>query len=779
MMMDPYRVNNCDDNWNGEYAGKWVDAASMIVSNTNNDALKTRLNSFVNQFKSYQDPDGYFGCNTIKGGRWDIWNQWCSIYAMVGYYEQFGDTSCLNAAWRAAKNIIKTWSPITSSTSPFFTDNDDQAGGLHTGVLGDLLTVYEYVGDTTILNFVKAGLTYSPILVEMRSTGKARVMHCYPLQSTWGGAAKLSTITQIQSEFTWMLGAWNDMVDRHQYPVGGFGCNEILSPTSPNNSENVNQMETCATMEWIILNKRLYRATGDIRYVHALEKTLYNILLCEQNEDGTKFQYYTPMRSDKSLPGPTSCCYWSGPRVMAMLPQLIYAYDNSGIRVDFLEQSTFSASINGTDFSLAQTTEFPAQGNSKIIVTSTAPVSFTMKIRIPTWARNPTVSINGGASITGVTAGQYAIIQRSWNNGDYADVKFNIPVTRKIFHDYSQSAARADKNGCIVRGAEVLALDSRDNPTLDLDLVILPDTLSLSPTTNANGRLRYTGVVDVGGIQSTVTFTPFSDAGTNNVRYRTVFPTGITFAQFPLKFLGTPIVSVPNPTGAGSRKLNLIRDDQYPDPAISSFGEGFDTFDNTIHPSDYFGYTFTQIQSFSDATYTFGVINDVGGPFETVRVQVRNNGQWNDVANVTITPSYSSATVKPFTSYKFSFSRVSGDGIRIIGKPRNKFIACSELDVNSSMATGSIVALPRIASGRVTSSISKISVYDVRGRLVNQTTVGNSRAMQHRNQPAKNKFAQSPYVVVTLLDDRTLRTTLCAGWEESRKLIEQLNSLGH
>jgi hypothetical protein len=73
-----------------------------------------------------------------------------------------------------------------------------------------------------------------------------------------------------------------------------------------------------------------------------------------------------------------------------------------------------------------------------------------------------------------------------------------------------------------------------------------------------------------------------------------------------------------------------------------------------------------------------------GGWFTTLRVQVRQGGNWVDAPGLTITPAYPGRNNNiNFESYNLRFTTSSGDGIRIVGDPGGSadFISVAELQV--------------------------------------------------------------------------------------------------
>lgn len=102
---------------------------------------------------------------------------------------------------------------------------------------------------------------------------------------------------------------------------------------------------------------------------------------------------------------------------------------------------------------------------------------------------------------------------------------------------------------------------------------------------------------------------------------------------------------------------------------------------------DFWGFTFSKNYTFNQVVYTSGATTSAGGWFDPstngLSVQVRQNFQWKEVDNIHLSPQYPYNQSAGSKSYQISFKDISGDGIRIIGKPggAQKYTAIAELEV--------------------------------------------------------------------------------------------------
>lgn len=114
-------------------------------------------------------------------------------------------------------------------------------------------------------------------------------------------------------------------------------------------------------------------------------------------------------------------------------------------------------------------------------------------------------------------------------------------------------------------------------------------------------------------------------------------------------------------------------------------GQSEDSLDLEDKPLDFWGYTWNWEYTLNRVVYTAGAMFPDGGWFSAgLRVQVRQDFQWVDAEQLSISPGYPyDDTAGPNTTYTLAFERIRGDGVRIIGIPGGRafFTSIAELEV--------------------------------------------------------------------------------------------------
>ena len=155
------------------------------------------------------------------------------------------------------------------------------------------------------------------------------------------------------------------------------------------------------------------------------------------------------------------------------------------------------------------------------------------------------------------------------------------------------------------------------------------------------------------------------------------------------------IARVTAPTGIGNKSLEVIRDGDKPPVGTTDSSRQYDTYDGPDKASDdWIGYTFASAQTFSSVVFQEGLNFADGGWFKTLRVQVRQNGVWTNVAGLTSTPTYPANDGVGYETYTLTFTPAPGDGIRLDGAPggSDAFISVAELEVYGSASGATATA---------------------------------------------------------------------------------------
>jgi DUF1680 family protein len=433
---------------------------------------------------------------------------------LLTHYELRGDRDSLEAASQVGEWIAKTYSPIEGQKARFF--EAGEGGFTNVVVIGQLVRLYRHTGSENLIEFVRQVIQHFEPIQRMRSSGEPERGHGYMLSAILGGTAEFAQVTQDRETLTRVEQVWGRMASDHLFPTGSLGSGESLHEGGLKDKPDAPYQETCATTEWIFFTQSLYAITGRAKYADALEQTCYNALLAAQSADGMKWCYFTPLHYHKDwFHGPTKCCYWSGPRGIARLPQLIYAVKGDIIYVNFFETSHATLAARGGKVHVAQDSEFPEIGRSRVTIQTPPGWKGTLRIRVPAWTTEFQVHLNGEPAPKSTDASGYCDINLPESTKHQVEIRFAVPFVREEF-----------AGGYLVRrGPEVLSIDVRDNIETSLSWVSFPAEVVLQPADSDGSRRRYRADLEYAssGEPRGFMFTPYADAGNDGAAFRTVF----------------------------------------------------------------------------------------------------------------------------------------------------------------------------------------------------------------------------------------------------------------
>ncbi|WP_304247726.1 beta-L-arabinofuranosidase domain-containing protein [Parabacteroides gordonii] len=318
---------------------------------------------------------------------------------------------------------------------------------------------------------------HKPVLEQDEAVGHAvRAAYMY------SGMADVAALTGDTGYVHAIDKIWDNVVTKKLYVTGGIGATSHGEAFGENYElPNMSAYcETCAAIGNVYWNYRLFLLHGESKYYDVLERSLYNGLISGVSLDGGGFFYPNPLESigqhQRQPWFGCACCPSNICRFIPSLPGYVYAVHNKDVYVNLFMSNTSELNVEGKKVTLAQTTEYPWNGDIRVSVSPKGKQNFTLKIRIPGWVQgevvpsnlysftdnkqlNYSVKVNGETFRSNLDKGYFAI-NRLWKKGDVVDVHFDMePRTVK-----ANSKVEADRGKISVeRGPLVYCAEWPDN----------------------------------------------------------------------------------------------------------------------------------------------------------------------------------------------------------------------------------------------------------------------------------------------------------------------------
>jgi DUF1680 family protein len=498
---------------------KVIEGASYVLSVKPDPKLDAYVDGLIAKIGAAQEKDGYlYTARTINPAhphKWSGAHRWelerddsHELYdlghlfeAASAHYQATGKRTLLDIALRAADLLDRTFGPGKASIWP----------GHQITEMG-LVRLYRITGEERYLRLAKflldergpesggktnpRGLTYNQAhkrVVEQTEP----VGHAVRATYMYSGMADVAALTGDRAYLDAIDTIWTNTVARKLYITGGIGASgEGEAFGGPYELPNMTAYnETCASVGMDYWNHRLFLLHGDAKYIDVMERTLYNGLISGVSLDGKTFFYPNPLESNgqherKPWFG-VACCPGNITRFLASVPGYVYARQGDTIYVNLFAGGTarIETPEHGT-VTLRQDTRYPWDGAVRITVTPEQARSFTIKLRIPGWARNQPVPSDlyrfddgidepvrltvAGTQVPMALDKGYVTISRRWAPGDVIDLTLPMPV-RRIAANERVAADRG--RVALQRGPIVYAAEWPDNPDGHVrNLVVPPDS---------------------------------------------------------------------------------------------------------------------------------------------------------------------------------------------------------------------------------------------------------------------------------------------------------------
>ncbi|MEO8173910.1 MAG: beta-L-arabinofuranosidase domain-containing protein [Sediminibacterium sp.] len=475
-LIAPFKNRTEASCWQSEFWGKWFTSAVLAYKYRPDPKLRTILDKAVNGLIQTQTPDGYIG-NYAADKRMDQWDIWGRKYCMLGllaYYDLTNNKQSLDATKKLADHLMQE----LQSKNALLVKKGNHRGMAASSVLEPITLLYNRTKDKRYLDFAEEIIrewetTDGPQLISKAGTD---VSNRFPKPKSWFSWDQGQKAYEMMSCYEGLLelyritgkAQYKDAVERTWANINETEINIAGSGSSVECWFGGKQLqimpiahyqETCVTATWIKLSQQLLRLTGDAKYADAIEQTYYNALLGSMKSDGSDWAKYSPLAGQRLEGGEQcgmglNCCVASGPRGLFTMPLTTVMSEKDGARVNFFIDGNYHVQIpGGQEIDITQQTDYPVSGNINLKVSVAKNEVFTLRVRIPSWSKESSVTING-EKFQDVVPGQYAEIKRNWKSGDMISVTLDMRARL-------MELGSPQRNIAIVRGPVVLARDAR------------------------------------------------------------------------------------------------------------------------------------------------------------------------------------------------------------------------------------------------------------------------------------------------------------------------------
>ena len=503
--------DSADNGWRCEFWGKTMRGGCLTYQYTGDEALYRTLLAAVEGLLAARRPNGAFSTypqdDCWRG--WDIWGRKYVLTGLLHFYDVCRDETLKPRLLAAMTAHAERLFEEVGEGKINITETSDFWGGVNScSVLEPVVGLYRLTGDERCMAFARYILSTGGCrdgnLIALAAEDKIPPceypeVKAYETISFFEGLLAVYEVTGDRFYLDTVEKFAAAVAATDITAIGCAGCTHELFDHSAEKQTDFSDgimQETCVTVTWMRFCARLFALTGKEKYYALVERSAYNALYGAVNDhmlkqwdvggntllDALPFDSYSPLVNQKRGRGVGGlkffrqggfygCCACIASAGTALLPLTAVTQSPRGVWVNtYLRGGARLATPAGQTLILACDTTYPAAMDARITVSPAAPERFTLRLRVPSFVKDPVVRVNG--EVTPVElADNYLSLTREWRGDEVTLTGELLPETEA-------------RNGKIAfrYGVLTLARDEQKEPGADLSA---PLALSGEPARRA------------------------------------------------------------------------------------------------------------------------------------------------------------------------------------------------------------------------------------------------------------------------------------------------------
>jgi len=246
------------------------------------------------------------------------------------------------------------------------------------------------------------------------------------------------------------------VMDRYgQQPGGMFGADENIRPGYGDPRQGA---ETCSMVEFMQSDEALLKITGETRYADRCEEIAFNSLPAAMTPDLRALHYLTApnliscdssgehdFQNDGTLvsydPWSYRCCQHNVAFGWPYFAEHLWlATADNGLAAVLYAPSEITAKVGGgAEVRISEDTAYPFDDSIDFTVWTSTAVRFPLYLRVPDWAGEASITMDGNQIPAKTQSGGYAVIRRDWRNGDRVRLSLFPKITVKTWEKMGNS----------------------------------------------------------------------------------------------------------------------------------------------------------------------------------------------------------------------------------------------------------------------------------------------------------------------------------------------------
>lgn len=464
----------------GHSLGHWLSGVAMIIANSGDGELKACLDHCLAEMARIQlaHGDGYCGGTTVErngtvvdgkivfeevrrgaisSGGFDLNGGWVPLYTWHKIHAGLIDVHRLTDHPRAMPIMLGLADYLGTILEGLDEAELQQVLNAEHGGLNEAYAdTFDLTGNPRWLRLARRifhRAVLDPIVAE---EDRLEGLHANTQIPKILGLARIHEVSG-DAAFARAAQFFHDTVfDHHSYVIGGNSDREHFGPPDQRADRLSHATcEACNTYNMLKLNRHLFSWNAHANLFDHYENAQINHIMAHQRPDDGRFVYFMPLaagaRRIYSEPEDSFwCCVGSGMESHAKHADSIYWSDSEALYVNLYIPSRLDWAVPG--LALTMETPMPFEGLASLTIERAPTSERTIALRIPGWAQNPTISLNGREIDYDELAG-YATIRRHWSPGDRIDL--TLPMRLSVVTMPDDPSIVAFRHGPLVLAADL------------------------------------------------------------------------------------------------------------------------------------------------------------------------------------------------------------------------------------------------------------------------------------------------------------------------------------
>ena len=446
-------INTLDDAWVPfEQTGYWIDGMVRAGYLTGDHRLIEKAKSKIMPVINDSDKDGYLGPSFLKDGI--TWAHSVYFRAVTALYEATGDEKILKA--------LKAHY-LRAPLKDVFEKQKNSPRILYVRNIADIETalwLYEKTGDKRLLSAAEESYkVFNDIFAFDKGVSVDSEMKDLTIKGMCGNRkvnrnhgvtyCEICKLPAVLYKYTgkeeYKKAAVNafEKLYRDQMIVDGVhSSTEYLN----GNEDSLAAHETCdiSDLTWALFY--LYEITGDPKYGDRIENAVFNAGLGAVDDDFRGEQYFSCPNQVIANDTSNHAYFYRGADWMSYAPKSFLGCCAGNVHrfmpnfvcrswfIDEMSKTVYPAvyapssvriGFGDSEAIIEEITDYPFNESVKFRVSAEKPVEFTLKLRVPLWAKQSSVFFNGE---TVLQKGDFYIVERTFKNGDIVEISFESEI---------------------------------------------------------------------------------------------------------------------------------------------------------------------------------------------------------------------------------------------------------------------------------------------------------------------------------------------------------------